>query len=70
MIIDEGDRVRHKNKSINGGLDMPVLQVSDAEALCSYLDAKDKTFKDGWFKLTDLDVVHKGEGGFKGPSER
>jgi hypothetical protein len=68
--IKEGDRVRHKHPLINGGLDMPVLEVSNGMALCSHLRAKDLAFVDDWFKLEDLILVSEGDGGFKNPGER
>ena len=65
IAIKEGDRVRHINPKINGGLDMPVLEVSNGEALCTHLDPEDKDFKDDWFALDQLILIHYGDGGFK-----
>ena len=67
--IKEGDRVRHKDVLINGGLDMPVLEVQNDLAMCNYLDPKDKAFKDAWFKVVDLVLVHEGDGGFRNEGE-
>jgi len=63
--IKEGDRVKHKNPLINGGLDMPVLEVSGGKALCSHLRAKDQVFTDDWFDLDNLILIQEGDGGFK-----
>lgn len=68
-MIKEGDRVKHKNPLINGGLDMPVLEVNDNKALCTHLRAKDQAFVDVWFDLENLTLHSEGNGGFKNPGE-
>jgi hypothetical protein len=69
-MIKEGDRVRHSNPLINGGLDMPVLAVEDGKALCTHLRAKDRAFVDDWMDLKNLSLVSEGEGRFKNQGER
>jgi hypothetical protein len=69
VTIKEGDRVRHKHPLINGGLDMPVLEVEGGKALCTHLRPKDAVFVDDWFDLENLVLVSEGNGGFKGPGE-
>lgn len=63
--IKEGDTVKHKNPLVNGGLAMPVLEVNGNQALCTHLRAKDQVFKDDWFNVDDLTLIHEGDGGFK-----
>lgn len=60
MHLKENDRVRHSNKVINGGVDMPILKISNGKALCPHLDQEDKSFKDDWFNLEDLVLVKYG----------
>ncbi len=61
MKIEIYDRVRDKNRIINGGVDMPVKKVLHDKSLCTYLDPKDNEFKDGWFLLSELEIVHKSD---------
>ena len=70
IVIREGDRVRHKTRVINGGLDMPVLEVEGDKALCSHFHPKDATLKGDWFSLNQLELVHSSDGGFKNEGER
>jgi hypothetical protein len=51
MNIKEGDRVKHKRKLINGGLDMHVIKIEGDQTLCIHLDPKDKNFKEEWLDL-------------------
>lgn len=67
--IKEGDSVRHKNPLINGGLVMPVLEVQGDKALCTHLHPKNAVFKDDWFSLDQLELIHSTDGGFKNPGE-
>jgi len=63
-MIKEGDQVRHKDGTINGGLTMSVLEVESGKAKCPHIDPKTKDFVDDWFDLDELILVHEGDGGF------
>jgi hypothetical protein len=62
--IEQGDSVRHRTKTINGGLVMSVMNVNDKEALCSHFVGEEAVDKQTWFPFGDLELVHKADGSF------
>lgn len=64
--IEPGDRVRHKNSSINGGLVMTVENVDESgqNAQCSHFVGEEQIHKVDWFPVSDLILIRKTEGGF------
>lgn len=67
--IKEGDRVRHKTASVNGGLGMSVLEVNQNKALCDHFAGAEGTNIQTWFDISDLRVTKYGDGGFKKEGE-
>ncbi len=62
--INAGDTVRHKTFiNLNGGVAFNVLDVEDDQAFCDFFDEKGVNRQE-WFKLSDLMLVNKAEGGF------
>ncbi|EHQ26712.1 hypothetical protein [Mucilaginibacter paludis] len=66
--IEEGDYVRHINPTINGGLQMSVLEIHEngIQAKCSHFSGAEAIHREDWFSLEDLILVTKGDGGFSG----
>jgi hypothetical protein len=61
QLIEAGDKVR--NKYLNGGLEMNVVDVTEIDALCEYFIPIHKKV---WFPLKDLELVSKADGSFFG----
>ncbi|WP_316817300.1 hypothetical protein [Pedobacter nyackensis] len=62
-LIEAGDRVRHKNPLINGGLETTVIDAENGKALCGYFD-QELTHKESWFEFSDLHLISKSDGSF------
>jgi hypothetical protein len=62
-IINQGDRVSHKNHIYNNGLSMNVIDTSEDKSLCEYFNDKMES-KEEWFNNSDLHLVEKSDGGF------
>ena len=54
------DRVRHKSRVVNSGVDMVVQKIEGNRALCSYVHPKSEAFVDDWFDLNDLERIDYG----------
>lgn len=57
--IEIGDYVKHKNKSINGGLEMSVEDIHEVQGVitklqCTHFAAPDGQMKTAWFNIEEL----------------
>ncbi|MFL5741921.1 MAG: hypothetical protein ACJ75B_16985 [Flavisolibacter sp.] len=66
--IETGDRVRHKEVLLNGGLAMNVTDTTDTQAQIEYFD-NEGVNKQTWVDKTDLEIIHKVDGGFRKEGE-
>lgn len=62
--IDIGDKVRHKTDNNYNALQMEAKEIENEKILCDYFDNSDKCTKEKWFKINELELVQKTEGGF------
>lgn len=66
--IETGDIVRHKKLQLNGGVGMNVINSNDTQAQIDYFDHEGVN-KKLWVDKSDLEIIHKVEGGFRNPGE-
>lgn len=66
--IQTGDVVKHKTIIMNGGLGMNVIDTTDNQALVDYFDI-DSVNRQKWIDKTDLEIIHKNDGGFRNEGE-